>query len=198
MAAPGISASEEGRRRAAGRVQPILHEERTGRSGRGTTMTEYSCRFDATLDSVHDARRFVGRHLSEFDGGIAADVVLMTSELATNAICHSGTGFEMSLMADPADGFIRVEVRDEGGGEVVRHVPGTYEGTGRGLQIVDQLADRWGWRPADDGPGKSVWFELNTHLSHGAGSPDVRRGGSHDMVVSDGPLPAEGVSGSRP
>jgi PAS domain S-box-containing protein len=147
---------------------------------------------------VHDVRRFVGDHLFQFDDGIAADVVLMTSELATNAMCHGGTACELILMVDPAEGFVRVEVRDEGGGEVVRHVPGAYEGTGRGLQIVDQLADSWGWHPAEDGPGKSVWFEVHAHPLHGADAPDVGAARHQHMVSSDEPTPVSPVQVAEP
>jgi anti-sigma regulatory factor (Ser/Thr protein kinase) len=170
--------------------------ERTGRLGFGTTMTSHVGQFEGTLRSVRDVRRFVGSHLSQVDASIAADIVLMASELATNAICHGGSGFELILVVDPADGFIRVDVRDEGGGKVVRHVPGAYEGTGRGLQIVDQLSDRWGWCHTGDGSGKSVWFEVNACPSDGALSLDLGHPGSQRMVVSDGQVAVDGVSGS--
>jgi anti-sigma regulatory factor (Ser/Thr protein kinase) len=119
-----------------------------------------TCKFDAASESVSRVRQFVGTRLSDFDADDAADVVLMTSELATNAIRYGGTDIEVTLMCEPSEGLIRVEVRDEGCGEVVRNVPGAYDDRGRGLLIVDQLADRWGMCEAVDGLGKTVWFVM--------------------------------------
>jgi anti-sigma regulatory factor (Ser/Thr protein kinase) len=129
----------------------------------GLNMSCDSCKFDAASESVSRVRRFVGARLSEFDANVAADVVLMTSELATNAIRHGGTDIEVTLMVEPSEGLIRVEVRDGGDGEVARTVPGAYADRGRGLQIVDQLSDRWGMREVEDGPGKTVWFVMIEH-----------------------------------
>jgi hypothetical protein len=36
----------------------------------------------------------------------------------------------------------------------------SWEGHGRGLQLVDTLAYRWNWKTAPDWPGKCVWAEL--------------------------------------
>jgi anti-sigma regulatory factor (Ser/Thr protein kinase) len=40
----------------------------------------------------------------------------------------------------------------------VRVVDGGLAENGRGLLLVDQLADSWGWRPETG--GKLVWFRL--------------------------------------
>ena len=66
----------------------------------------------------------------------------MVSELATNGIRHGQTSFDLviELTADE----IRVEVTDHGGGTPTMRFPGPDEPTGRGLQIVDMLSERWG------------------------------------------------------
>ena len=38
---------------------------------------------------------------------------------------------------------------------------------GRGLALVDALADDWGWEPEAGGGGKTVWFDLR---ADGAGA----------------------------
>ena len=103
------------------------------------------------------------RHLLSLSARWSADVLelalLLTSELVTNAVVHGLGPLEM-LIEDDGD-RLRVGVSD---GEPVRPVgPGppdpTVEG-GRGLLIVDRLADRWGSHTRRTPPGKIVWFEL--------------------------------------
>ena len=101
-------------------------------------------------------------------------IVLMTSELVTNAVVHGSTaepsgaqpskvGLRVVLFPD----CVRVEVDDPGPGfdpaeRVIEaaSVPGPGEG-GRGLFVVDRTAARWGARSRDTDRGKrfSVWFE---------------------------------------
>jgi anti-sigma regulatory factor (Ser/Thr protein kinase) len=121
-------------------------------------MSRSSQVFGVTSTAVAQVRRFVGDHLDEIEAGIAYDVVLMASELATNAVLHGRTQFEVTLVLDASEGSVRFEVQDHGRGDVARKVPGAYDGTGRGLQIVDLLADDWGSRTSEDGTGKTVWF----------------------------------------
>lgn len=130
---------------------------------------DLSVQYGPLPSSVRRARSEVRRQLEAW--GIAdrdAEVVevaqLLVSELATNALLHSGGGFRLTLSA--AHGVLRCEVSDSG-----RRVPrvldaGTGE-SGRGLFLVEALALRWGWR--HDGPGKSVWFELGTCGADGCG-----------------------------
>lgn len=94
------------------------------------------------------------------DGQLDLDtVVLLASELVTNAILHTRSLITLRLFAD-AD-LVRVEVDD---GSSVLPVPGVLDMTamsGRGLMLVQQMSSRWGVRPAPD-QGKTVWFELAT------------------------------------
>jgi anti-sigma regulatory factor (Ser/Thr protein kinase) len=115
-------------------------------------------------EHVAAARAFVARTL---DNCVQAETaVLLTSELVTNSLRHSrscrhGGIITVTLITTP-DG-IRAEVADEGGATVPAlrsshgEPPGLAE-DGRGLQLVDMLADRWGcWREAT---GTVTWFEL--------------------------------------
>jgi anti-sigma regulatory factor (Ser/Thr protein kinase) len=87
----------------------------------------------------------------------ADDVSLCVSELATNALVHGvppGRGFLLRVRYDGA--VLRVEVHDSGSGWPCL-AEGAGEG-GRGLRIVDALADKWGVGHRD--PGKVVWAEF--------------------------------------
>lgn len=88
-------------------------------------------------------------HLSE-----AAELVV--SELVTNAVVHAGTPIGVRVTAEPT--AVRVEVQDGSHRMPVRRGWTETAGTGRGLRIVDEHADRWGADPTDD--GKVVWFEV--------------------------------------
>jgi anti-sigma regulatory factor (Ser/Thr protein kinase) len=126
--------------------------------------------FAGQPDQVAQARRFV-------EGALAgcpalADVVLLTSELATNAVQHSATGRGGAFVVAISHGPGRVKVTVTDGGSATRPViaPEALElaVSGRGLLLVDVLADRWGYtsdldHPAADralGTSGAVWFEL--------------------------------------
>ncbi|WP_329583502.1 ATP-binding protein [Kitasatospora sp. NBC_01250] len=83
---------------------------------------------------------------------------LLTAELVANAVRHTG-GRTIGLRLLRRPGWLRVEVRDSSRALpcLIVAEPGLAE-CGRGLFVVDTLADRWG---ADLLPrGKTVWFEL--------------------------------------
>jgi anti-sigma regulatory factor (Ser/Thr protein kinase) len=133
------------------------------------------CRvFAGQPGQVVQARRFVRRVLAAgilADGrttgvladGLAADAVLLTSELAANAIQHtaSGQGGTFAVTICPRPPAIRICVTDGGApdGPSITS-PASLAASGRGLAIVDTLASRWGHHA---GPGgRTVWFELST------------------------------------
>ena len=81
---------------------------------------------------------------------------LLTSELVTNAVLHATGPLRVSV--EGGDGHVRVTVQD--GTIVVPRVldPDPESTSGRGMQLVDVLAARWGAETTTT--GKSVWFEL--------------------------------------
>ncbi|GGL52194.1 ATP-binding protein [Planomonospora parontospora] len=121
-------------------------------------------RFAGLPDQIRQARRFVA--LAAAGRAAAEQAVLMTSELATNAVQHTRSGaggfFEVSVyLRGP---FLRVEVADGGSAlQAPRVRPLDPEAEqlpgGRGLAIVELCAARWG-QSGDGGPGRVVWFEL--------------------------------------
>lgn len=94
--------------------------------------------------------------------GPAATAELLTSELVTNALLH--TDHDALVTATLATDRLRVEVRDFDGGDPRPRVPDADTGThGRGLLLVEALADVWGVR--EHTVGKSVWFELRGQVA---------------------------------
>ncbi len=82
--------------------------------------------------------------------------VLLTSELITNAIVHGRPPIELRLQHGPTD--VVIEAHDSAA-PLPRRLRMTAEDEyGRGLQLVAQLADRWGTRPTPE--GKAVWCRL--------------------------------------
>ncbi|MDA0563223.1 ATP-binding protein [Streptomonospora sp. S1-112] len=121
-------------------------------------------RFPGLASQIQYARRFVERMVAPSPETTTA--TLLTSELATNAITHSSSGlpggkFEVSVHLAP--GWARVEVRDLGSPEQPRaqhRDPYDTSEHGRGLDLVEALAAKWGTEPRSDGLGRLVWFEL--------------------------------------
>ncbi|MFF8608241.1 ATP-binding protein [Streptomyces sp. NPDC015346] len=119
--------------------------------------------------SVPLARDFTRKVLAEWGMDTRADdVLLCVSELATNALLHGvppGRGYRLHLYLErpgPAH-VLRVELHDSGDGTPALREP-TGE-SGRGLLLVDALADRWGVGERD--PGKIVWCEFTRPAAYG-------------------------------
>ncbi|MEY2404284.1 MAG: hypothetical protein QOD38_1835 [Acidimicrobiaceae bacterium] len=90
------------------------------------------------------------------------EAALLTTELATNAVEHAGTPF--ALIAELTVELLRVDVRDASTAPpVTGPVPSDAAVGGRGLTLVSEFADRWGYEPAAD--GKSMWFETRVALN---------------------------------
>lgn len=90
---------------------------------------------------------------------IADDVLLVVSELVTNACLHAGGAQELRLRH--LSKALRLEVADTGAGRPQPRTPhqGSRPG-GHGMFIIQRLCADWGMVPNPDGGGKTVWAEI--------------------------------------
>jgi anti-sigma regulatory factor (Ser/Thr protein kinase) len=116
-------------------------------------------RLPPTTDSVPLARRFVRQQLRDSECDVDT-VVLLVSEVVTNAVLHARSDIRVSL--EVRGDTARVEVVDSSPAPPRLHRFHIESATGRGLRLLDQLSMGWGVEPAltDDGSGKVVWFEV--------------------------------------
>ena len=114
--------------------------------------------------SITQARRYVAANLDSLPQSIADSVLLIVSELATNAIRHAGTGFRVEIDLELDE--LCISVADSGDGDPVIVSPPPTQPSGRGLQIVELLSDRWGIIPATPKQGKKVWFAVKVKEQH--------------------------------
>ncbi|WNM35812.1 ATP-binding protein [Streptomyces sp. Li-HN-5-11] len=125
----------------------------------------FEMRFSSTPRGARLARRLAGQRLDAwgipYDSDTHHTLTLIVAELAANAIRHgrvSGRDFHLSLSCDAKT--VRIEVTDtRTEGVPVVATPTDLRDTGRGLLLVEHLADRWDWCPRRGGPGKTVWAE---------------------------------------
>jgi hypothetical protein len=98
-------------------------------------------------------------------------VVLLVSEMVTNAVLHARSPSELVLRLDVPR--LRVEVHDSSGRAPTRKNYAEDAGTGRGMMIVENLASTWGVDLRD--AGKVVWFELDPvrPMAAGAGGATI-------------------------
>jgi anti-sigma regulatory factor (Ser/Thr protein kinase) len=93
---------------------------------------------------------------------------LLVSEIVTNSVRHGGAaeGDWIALDVAISPAALRVEVTDHGPGFApAPALPPPDDVGGRGLYLVDQMADRWGHADA----GTRVWFEVDRAAGDGAG-----------------------------
>jgi hypothetical protein len=118
--------------------------------------------FGPNLAAPRLARQFVLDTLAAWHVDVDVDLAaLVTSELATNAVCHARTNFEVRVVQATPE-IVRVEVSDTDGRLVNENVSRSlHDNSGRGLRVVDAVSRRWGVLAAEN--GKTVWCALDAH-----------------------------------
>ena len=112
--------------------------------------------FALSCDAPAAARHFAAEAARRLGAAeLAADVALVVTELAANAVVHAHTGFTVDLEARPQ--VLRITVRDA---SPLPSGAGLPAAPLHGLGAVDALASRWGAEPLGH-CGKSVWVELS-------------------------------------
>jgi anti-sigma regulatory factor (Ser/Thr protein kinase) len=113
--------------------------------------------FSAEPRNISAARRFVTDTLAAWDAeSFEWAAVAATSELATNALLHAGTGFTVSLRLH--DDLLRLAVTDQSVRLPRQRGNGTQAATGRGLNLVYALSAAHGVEATP--VGKTVWCDV--------------------------------------
>jgi anti-sigma regulatory factor (Ser/Thr protein kinase) len=115
--------------------------------------------FPGRADQIARAREFTKRVLGRCP--VTDEAVLLVSELATNALEHTSTGdggqFQVTICRNGMS--LLIGVSDNGSAKTPE--PGPLDPgseTGRGLGLVELIADRWGYCGGEH--GRTVWFVL--------------------------------------
>ena len=125
--------------------------------GTATAPPGYASTFPGRADQVSQVRREIAAYLGNCPA--AADMVLIVSELAANAIIHTQSrGSAFTVRCQLASGAARIEVEDLGGPWRQQRNPGDRP---HGLDIVQALTgqDEWGTQVTGTG-GRIVWARL--------------------------------------
>jgi serine/threonine-protein kinase RsbW len=131
--------------------------------------------FPGRADQIARAREFTKRVLGACP--VTDEAVLLVSELATNALEHTSTGdggqFQVTICRNGTS--LLIGVSDSGSDKTPAPGPLDPESeTGRGLGLVELIAERWGY--CGDQHGLTVWFEVSTGPSaeqEGPGQPTL-------------------------
>jgi anti-sigma regulatory factor (Ser/Thr protein kinase) len=111
-------------------------------------------------------RQRVGADLASrgIDPSSIDEVVLVVSELVGNAVRHAGaTHGELGIRWEIGEDGVTVEVTDGSTRPPQPKRPTATEPSGRGLQIVAAISDKWGVTPLSD--GKRVWAHVPVHAA---------------------------------
>ena len=118
-------------------------------------LLEEALTLDPEPRQVSSARRFVARTVPDLDEDTRDTLLLLVSELVTNAVVHARTELEVAVTVTRGDVVVAVHDLDLGRRE---QRVGERDG-GRGLGLVRTLAADSGMI-AHPGGGKSAWFRL--------------------------------------
>jgi anti-sigma regulatory factor (Ser/Thr protein kinase) len=106
---------------------------------------------------VANARQFVLQRCQSFGFRVCEDAALLASEVVTNALRHAPGG-SISVRAERDGEQLVVQVLDASPEEPMVLETDLWGERGRGMALVDAIADEWGVVPHPS--GKVVWFRL--------------------------------------
>jgi CheY-like chemotaxis protein len=124
----------------------------------GALTARVDAEFPAQAWAVAGARAFVRATLERWrEGELVDTVTLLLSELVTNAVVHAAAAPSVAVHLLPDRVHVEVADDDEATHLEAREAPLSAEG-GRGLLLVEALADCWGQVTLPG--GKVVWFDV--------------------------------------
>jgi anti-sigma regulatory factor (Ser/Thr protein kinase) len=124
-------------------------------------MSAFTAQIDLppTMVSVPSARHVVNEVLRAWNAPQAHDdAALLVTELVSNVIDHAGSEAAITLQLELADDWLRISVADGSSIPPVVRELNRETSRGRGMAMVEAIADRWG--VDEHRGGKRVWFEL--------------------------------------
>lgn len=124
-------------------------------------------------ERIAEARQHLRGLLHDWASAEQVDsAVLLVSEMVTNVLVHTDADALLlaEVMGEGPGRRLRVEVFDTGDDLPHKRRPGELASSGRGLMLIELLADGWGVDPR--GEGKSIWFELYEPGGSGAGASE--------------------------
>ncbi|MFE0383281.1 SpoIIE family protein phosphatase [Streptomyces bungoensis] len=130
-------------------------------------------------ERIAEARRHLRGLLHDWRSAEQVDsAVLLVSEMVTNVLVHTDSDALLiaEVAGEPGGRRLRVDVTDAGDDLPHKRRPGELASSGRGLLLIELLAQAWGVEPR--GEGKSIWFELYESDGPGGADGPGRSGGS--------------------
>ncbi len=124
--------------------------------------------FRADLEQPGEARRFTAQALDRLGAAqVTDDAEIIVSELATNAVLHARCGFTVKLRRDR--NCLHISVSDGSDRLPTLKAASAQRNSGRGLRVVEALAEAWGTKRTTK--GKSVWVRLHLPPEPRPGTP---------------------------
>ncbi|MFI2610117.1 ATP-binding protein [Kitasatospora sp. NPDC018619] len=124
----------------------------------------FVARLDSRAESTPLARYLLRAYLSGLPSGerYRHTAELLLGELFANAVRHSDAPDDrhIEIRFSLVDSLLRLEVHDAGSGRPVLRAPAPADEHGRGLFLVNELAERWGYDSRPGGIGKYVWAHI--------------------------------------
>ncbi|MFD0398607.1 ATP-binding protein [Kitasatospora sp. NPDC127121] len=122
----------------------------------------FAARLDSRTESTPVARQLLRAYLAALPTGdrYRDTAELLLGELFANAVQHTAdapTDCLIEVHFALANDRLRLEVHDAGTGRPSLHTPTPDDEHGRGVLLVNELAEKWGCCPRAGGVGKFVW-----------------------------------------
>jgi two-component sensor histidine kinase len=127
------------------------------------SLDDARCDLPLGVHAVAAARQFTEATLLTWDTDedTRASAQLLASELVTNAVLYGFGARELRLQSTGTE--LTIMVADDAPGRPRARRPSDHSEFGRGMQVIEAYASRWGVEP--DGDGKIVWCQLPLHLA---------------------------------